>query len=65
MYPDAPLNGRTAARADTVLWLENGRVRGLAPHHALWSEPSYRAVFEADAGHAPALPVGTGVSETP
>ena len=55
----------TAARADTVLWLENGRVRGLAPHHALWSEPSYRAVFEADAGHAPALPVGTGVSETP
>ncbi|MBA9007382.1 ABC transporter ATP-binding protein [Thermomonospora cellulosilytica] len=35
----------TAARADLVVWLEAGRVRAVAPHHALWNDPAYRAVF--------------------
>jgi ATP-binding cassette subfamily B protein len=35
----------TAARADTVVWLDQGRVRGLAPHATLWRDPAYRAVF--------------------
>lgn len=35
----------TAARADFVVWLEQGRVRGYAPHAVLWSDPQYRAVF--------------------
>lgn len=39
----------TAARADLVAWLENGRVRALAPHHELWvGEPEYRAVFTGE-----------------
>jgi ATP-binding cassette subfamily B protein len=35
----------TAARADLVAWLDNGRIRGLAPHERLWLEPDYRALF--------------------
>lgn len=35
----------TAARADVVAWLENGRVKALAPHSVLRAEASYRAVF--------------------
>lgn len=35
----------TAARADLVAWLDAGRIRALAPHAALWAEPSYRAIF--------------------
>ncbi|MGV9381905.1 ABC transporter ATP-binding protein [Nonomuraea sp. NPDC003707] len=35
----------TAARADLVVWLDDGRVRGLAPHFHLWADPSYREVF--------------------
>lgn len=36
----------TAARADLVAWLDDGRIRALAPHHTLWAdEPDYRAVF--------------------
>ncbi|MFI6023964.1 ABC transporter ATP-binding protein [Amycolatopsis magusensis] len=38
----------TAARADLVAWLENGRLRGLGSHDALWREPGYRAVFTED-----------------
>ncbi|WP_234443842.1 ATP-binding cassette domain-containing protein [Streptomyces sp. NRRL B-24484] len=34
-----------AALADTVAWLEHGRIRALAPHRELWSHPDYRAVF--------------------
>ncbi|WP_157438256.1 ATP-binding cassette domain-containing protein [Actinomadura latina] len=37
----------TAARTDLVAWLENGRLRALAPHAALWNDPAYRAVFTA------------------
>jgi ATP-binding cassette, subfamily B, bacterial len=35
----------TAAHADLVVWLADGRVRSFAPHHELWREPSYREVF--------------------
>ncbi|MGW3890062.1 ABC transporter ATP-binding protein [Micromonospora chokoriensis] len=35
----------TAAAADLVAWLHTGRLRGLAPHHQLWADPEYRAVF--------------------
>jgi ATP-binding cassette, subfamily B, bacterial len=35
----------SAARADTVIWLDDGRVRGMAPHGELWHDPAYRAVF--------------------
>ncbi|HYN92348.1 MAG TPA: ABC transporter ATP-binding protein [Pilimelia sp.] len=35
----------TAARADLVVWLDGGRVRGVAPHAALWREPAYRRIF--------------------
>jgi ATP-binding cassette subfamily B protein len=39
----------TAAAADLVAWLEAGRIRALAPHHALWdSEPAYREIFAVD-----------------
>ena len=37
----------TAARADLVVWLEGGRIRGLGPHRNLWPDPDYRAVFGA------------------
>ncbi|CAN5141718.1 ABC transporter ATP-binding protein [soil metagenome] len=37
----------TAARAETVVWLEHGRVRRMAPHRELWTEPAYRALFDA------------------
>jgi len=35
----------TAARADLVVWLENGRVRAVGPHERLWDSPDYRKVF--------------------
>ncbi|BCL17857.1 ABC transporter ATP-binding protein [Micromonospora sagamiensis] len=40
----------TAAAADLVAWLDDGRLRALAPHRQLWSDPAYRAVFEAGDG---------------
>ncbi|MFI5980263.1 ATP-binding cassette domain-containing protein [Streptomyces sp. NPDC051555] len=36
-----------AARADRVVWLEDGRVRATGPHATLWQDPDYRAVFAA------------------
>ncbi|MWA10839.1 ABC transporter transmembrane domain-containing protein [Streptomyces sp. BA2] len=39
----------TAARADTVAWLDGGRIRALGPHAVLWRTPSYRAVFAGEA----------------
>jgi ATP-binding cassette subfamily B protein len=39
----------TAARADRVIWLDGGRVRGHDHHHVLWRDPDYRAVFQAEA----------------
>ncbi|MFJ2558524.1 MULTISPECIES: ABC transporter ATP-binding protein [unclassified Streptomyces] len=35
----------SAVRADVVVWLEEGRVRAVAPHAELWRSPEYRAVF--------------------
>jgi ATP-binding cassette subfamily B protein len=35
----------TAARADLVVWLADGRVQAVAPHEDLWTDPEYRAVF--------------------
>jgi ATP-binding cassette, subfamily B, bacterial len=40
----------TAARADVVVWLHEGRVRGVAPHDQLWLQPAYRAVFGGAGG---------------
>jgi ATP-binding cassette subfamily B protein len=37
----------TAARADAVVWLEDGGIRAYAPHEQLWLDPDYRALFEA------------------
>lgn len=36
----------TAARADLVVWLEGGRIRGRGAHEVLWGDPDYRAVFQ-------------------
>ncbi|MGW6446848.1 ABC transporter ATP-binding protein [Lentzea sp. NPDC055074] len=35
----------TAARADLVVWLEDGRIRGTGTHRLLWHNEAYRAVF--------------------
>jgi ATP-binding cassette subfamily B protein len=37
----------TAARADLVIWLDSGKVRGVGPHSRLWRDPAYQAVFGA------------------
>jgi ATP-binding cassette subfamily B protein len=54
----------TVARMDAVIWLDGGRVRAMAPHHELWQNPDYRALFEADEPSAPAtptvVPIGAG-----
>lgn len=34
-----------AKRADHVVWLQEGRIRGTGAHEALWADPDYRAVF--------------------
>ncbi|TQL18877.1 ABC transporter ATP-binding protein [Streptomyces sp. SLBN-134] len=44
-----------AARADLVIWLEDGGVRAVAPHRRLWEEADYRAVFGAG-GTPPGAP---------
>jgi ATP-binding cassette subfamily B protein len=36
----------TAARADVVIWLEDGRIRAYAAHEQLWHDADYRALFE-------------------
>ena len=43
----------TAARADAVIWLEDGAVRAAGTHAELWRLPGYRALFAPDvAGRA-------------
>ncbi|WP_439959595.1 ABC transporter ATP-binding protein, partial [Streptomyces luteocolor] len=37
----------TAARADAVAWLHEGRIRAVGPHTELWQRPEYREVFGA------------------
>ncbi|WP_043634747.1 ABC transporter ATP-binding protein [Nonomuraea candida] len=39
----------TAARADQVVWLEDGKVRARGPHQELWQDPAYRRVFQVNA----------------
>ncbi|UQU66524.1 ABC transporter ATP-binding protein/permease [Couchioplanes caeruleus] len=39
----------TAARCASVVWLDAGRIRAVAPHRELWHDPDYRAVFGGDA----------------
>ncbi|MDT3400081.1 ABC transporter ATP-binding protein, partial [Streptomyces sp. B1866] len=61
--PDAPARTRlivahraaTAARADLVAWLEDGRVRAVGPHAELWRDPHYRAVFASPDAPAASL----------
>ncbi|MER6563588.1 ATP-binding cassette domain-containing protein, partial [Streptomyces sp. NPDC001027] len=36
----------TAARADLVAWLHEGRIAALAPHRELWRLPAYRTLFD-------------------
>ncbi|MFC3985334.1 ABC transporter transmembrane domain-containing protein [Streptosporangium jomthongense] len=49
----------TAASADLVVWLEEGRVRACDTHARLWRDPAYRAVFQP----LPSPPVtGAGAS---
>jgi ATP-binding cassette subfamily B protein len=50
----------TAARADAVIWLDGGRLRAMAPHHALWQDPQYRVLFEPDEPLAPVAPAVIG-----
>jgi ATP-binding cassette subfamily B protein len=38
----------TAASADTVIWLDEGRVRAMGPHRRLWRDPAYRAIFSGE-----------------
>ncbi|NEB99282.1 ATP-binding cassette domain-containing protein, partial [Streptomyces anulatus] len=38
----------SAARADRVAWLEDGRIRATGRHDELWADPDYRAVFRTD-----------------
>ncbi|MEV4470233.1 ABC transporter ATP-binding protein [Nonomuraea sp. NPDC049504] len=35
-----------AARADLVAWLDQGRIRALAPHEELWRVADYRRLFQ-------------------
>lgn len=50
----------TAARADAVIWLEDGRVKAYAPHDELWRDPLYRALFEARDAPAAQAPATNG-----
>ncbi|TJZ54275.1 ABC transporter ATP-binding protein [Streptomyces piniterrae] len=50
----------TAARADIVIWLDGGGVRGQGTHRELWSEPSYRAAFQPVTGAGGEGPGGAG-----
>ncbi len=37
---------RTAAESDLVIWMDDGVLRGPAPHGQLWQNPRYRSVFQ-------------------
>ncbi|MFF7275386.1 ABC transporter transmembrane domain-containing protein [Streptomyces griseorubiginosus] len=55
----------TASRADTVAWLEGGRIRAVGRHEELWRVAEYRGVFaegvEAGVGAAEGDVADTGV----
>ncbi|MYS85849.1 ATP-binding cassette domain-containing protein [Embleya scabrispora] len=46
-----------AADADSVVWLDAGRIKAIGTHADLWSDPAYRAVFTAN---NPPAGAGTG-----
>jgi ATP-binding cassette subfamily B protein len=45
----------TAARADRVVWIEEGRVTATGTHRELWRLAGYRALFGAGTEAAPAM----------
>jgi ATP-binding cassette subfamily B protein len=53
----------TASRADFVVWLERGAVRGIKPHSLLWREPDYRALFGVE--ETPACSASNGAGAVP
>jgi ATP-binding cassette subfamily B protein len=62
----------TAARADTVAWLDGGRVRAVGRHAELWRMAAYRELFGAgDGADAPrgqeylSASPGTGEAQAP
>ncbi|WP_328477083.1 ABC transporter ATP-binding protein/permease [Streptomyces sp. NBC_00377] len=52
----------TAARADTVAWLDGGRVRAVGTHAQLWRTAGYRAVFAAGEGPGAGAEADAGVT---
>lgn len=50
----------TAARCDLVAWLDRGRIRAMAPHAELWTDPAYRAMFGAGPQEGPGPESGAG-----
>ncbi len=52
----------SAARADRVAWLEDGRLRATGRHDALWRDPEYRALFSTDTDTADGG-TGTGTAD--
>ena len=44
----------TAASADVVAWLVDGRIHSVAPHAELWADPAYRAAFMGSSPEATA-----------
>lgn len=50
----------TAARADLVVWLQDGAIHATAPHAQLWRDHDYRALFAPDESRAPDLMHATG-----
>jgi ATP-binding cassette subfamily B protein len=55
----------TAARADLVVWLDDGRVRQVAPHRRLWSGKGYRALFEPDGPPGPQVAIDAALNGGP
>ena len=45
----------TAASADVVSWLVDGRMHRVAPHAELWGDPAYRAAFMGRSPEAAAI----------
>lgn len=43
----------SAARADLVVWLDEGRIRAVGPHRQLWQQSAYRDLFAAAKSHPP------------